>query len=97
MLTLYFKPSCPFCQKVLVAAEEMGVGLNQKDILSDDSLRDELIEKGGKKQVPYLEDPEMGEAMYESDDIIAYLKENYADTPGKDSGESPNVCIACEG
>lgn len=38
-----------------------------------------ILEKlGGKQQVPFLVDTENGEMMYESDDIVAYLEENYA-------------------
>ena len=77
MLTLYFKPTCPFCQRVLNEAKEMGVEFNLKDISSDEAIANELIEKGGKRQVPYLVDEERGEAMYESADIIEYLKDNY--------------------
>ena len=78
MLTLFYKPTCPYCAKVRTAAEEMGIELGLKDIKADEAIVAELIEKGGKQQVPYLVDEERGEAMYESDDIIEYLKENYA-------------------
>lgn len=37
-----------------------------------------ILEKlGGKQQVPFLVDVDHGEMMYESDDIIAYLEDNY--------------------
>ena len=36
---------------------------------------DELMEKGGKRQVPFLVDEENGVSMYESDDICRYLEE----------------------
>jgi glutathione S-transferase len=36
-----------------------------------------VIAKGGKAQFPYLEDPNTGKAMYESDDIIDYLYQLY--------------------
>ena len=77
MLILYFKPTCPYCARVFEAASELGVEFTRKDIKADPTLRDELIELGGKKQVPYLVDEERGEAMYESEDIIEYLKEHY--------------------
>ncbi len=101
MLTLYYKPSCPFCQKTITAADEMGVAFNLKDISADESLREALIEKGGKQQVPYFEDPENDVAMYESDDIIAYVKENYATEPETGGvrvhNAGDNTCVACEG
>ncbi|MGB1581660.1 MAG: glutathione S-transferase N-terminal domain-containing protein [Nevskiales bacterium] len=40
--------------------------------------RRDLLERTGKVQVPYLVDPNTGKAMYESDDIKAYLMATYA-------------------
>lgn len=77
MLTLYYKIGCPYCKKVQSFAEENQITLEEKDIYSDPSLLEELINRGGKKQVPYLVDSEKGVEMYESGDIIEYLKENY--------------------
>lgn len=78
MLTLYFKPTCPYCQRVLGEADTLGIKFNLKDISTDDVLVEELIAKGGKRQVPYLIDEEKDVSMYESDDIIKYLEEHYA-------------------
>ena len=36
-----------------------------------------VMELGGKQQFPYMVDPNTGVAMYESDDIIAYLFKAY--------------------
>lgn len=92
MLTLFYKPTCPFCQRVLGEVEDMGIQLNLKDISTDTVALDELIEKGGKKMVPFLEDPERGVLMYESGDIVAYLQEHYK----KDSTDGNNVCDSCQ-
>ena len=92
MLTLFYKPTCPFCQRVLGEVEEMGIKLNLKDISADSVALEELIEKGGKKQVPFLEDDERGVTMYESGDIIAYLQEHYK----TDSTDGNNVCESCQ-
>jgi glutathione S-transferase len=35
------------------------------------------VERGGKMQVPFLVDPNTDSAMYESDDIVAYLEAQY--------------------
>ncbi len=56
----------------------MGVQLTLLDINSDSGLAEELINRGGKRQVPYLVDEDTGTEMYESDDIIEYLQKNYA-------------------
>ncbi len=77
MLTLYIKTGCPFCHKVLAAGEELGITFDEKNI-ADDAVASELVARGGKRQVPYLVDTERNREMYESDDIAAYLRANYA-------------------
>lgn len=76
MLTLYVKTGCPFCHKVLAAGEELGLLFEQKNI-ADYAVATELIARGGKRQVPYLVDSERGVEMYESGDIVAYLRTQY--------------------
>jgi glutathione S-transferase len=56
----------------LEVVEEKDIAIEKKDI-TDSAVADELIEAGGKRQVPYLVDSERGVSMYESDDIITYL------------------------
>ena len=73
MLTLYYRPTCPFSKKVLKAAKELGLGLEVRDI-GEGMHAEELVTRGGKQQVPYLVDRKHGVEMYESEDIIAYLK-----------------------
>ena len=74
-LTLYYLSSCPYCQKVLRALEELKVKIPIKNIHENDEYRQELIKIGGKSQVPCL--VINGKAMYESDNIVKWLKENY--------------------
>ena len=76
MLILYTKTGCPFCQKVLDAAERLNVSFNERNI-SDEKNLQELIEKGGKRMVPFLIDEEKNVSMYESGDIISYLSKEY--------------------
>ena len=102
MLSLYYKESCPFCQRVMQMAENLGVEFDLKDIEDDEAIAAELIEKGGKRQVPYLVDTEKDVAMYESNDIIDYIRENYAGTAAENKPRIHNagaaaVCVACEG
>lgn len=100
MLKLYYKPTCPFCQKVLEVADELGVTFDLNDISDDDALAEELIARGGKRQVPYLVDEARGVEMYESDDIIAYITEHGERGNTAASGtvhRSDNVCVSCEG
>ena len=42
--------------------------------ISDKDSENSLIQIGGKRQVPFLVDKERNLQMYESDDIIEYLK-----------------------
>lgn len=39
--------------------------------------RQELLDRRGHFQVPYIEDPNTGVAMFESKDIVEYLKKTY--------------------
>lgn len=77
-LELYYKPTCPYCQKVMRFMNQNGITLTMHNTLEGNN-RDKLVEIGGMPQVPCLVID--GRAMYESDDIIEWLKENGA--PGK--------------
>ena len=76
MLTLYVKTGCPYCHVVFDVAKELGITFELKNI-ADDAVAAELIERGGKRQVPYLVDTERGVEMYESADIVVYLRKHY--------------------
>lgn len=72
---LYVGTVCRFCKKVENFMEENNINIPLVNINEDKKAMLELIEKGGKRQVPCLYHD--GEYLYESDDIIAFLKENY--------------------
>lgn len=75
-LILYVKTGCPWCAKVLNKMEELGITAELKNI-ADEGIADELIARGGKRQVPYLVDAGTGKELYESADIISHLDETY--------------------
>lgn len=77
MLTLYVRTGCQFCAKVLRAGEELGIEFNLKNV-ADEGVSEELIARGGKRQMPYFVDEEKGVEMYESEDIIDYLHQRFA-------------------
>ncbi|MDB5195337.1 MAG: hypothetical protein JWO84_521 [Parcubacteria group bacterium] len=77
MITLYINPACPFCQKTLEVAREVGAPLTVKNI-HDEGVADELVRIGGKKQMPFMVDDEDEVSMYESEDIMAYLHQKYS-------------------
>ncbi|MCB1082565.1 MAG: glutaredoxin [Chlamydiia bacterium] len=72
-LILYYKPTCPFCQKVLDYLESIEEEIPLKNIDEDPKAREELLHLGGKTQVPclFIDD----KPLYESDDIIDWIKE----------------------
>lgn len=72
---LYVGAVCRFCKKVENFMEENNIDIPLVNINEDRQAMLELMEKGGKRQVPCLYHD--GEYLYESDDIIAFLKENY--------------------
>jgi glutaredoxin len=75
MITLlYYKPSCPFCKKVLSHLDTLGLSIPLKNIAEDPKVREELLHLGGKAQVPCLFID--GKPLYESDDIIDWINEN---------------------
>lgn len=81
MLEIYLAEKCPFCVKVRLFMEQRGVPYVLKPVVlgqASSKVKEELKALGGKVQVPFLVDPEKGVQMYESDDIILYIDENYA-------------------
>ncbi len=75
MYDLYYSETCPYCRKVINYFEENNIKFNPKEI-NNPSYYDELLKIGGKAQVPFVVDIKSGVSMYESDDIIDYLKKN---------------------
>ncbi len=70
--TLYYQKSCPYCQKVLNFMDENKITMDTRDTNQPGNQND-LVRIGGKKQVPCL--IINGKALYESEDIIDYLRE----------------------
>ena len=73
MLDLFVLESCPYCKKVMSFLESEDIKYHKIDITNKAS-EESLIQIGGKRQVPFLIDTERNIQMYESDDIIEYLK-----------------------
>lgn len=70
-MVLYYKPTCPYCHKVLAFMESNGITMEMRNTL-EPAARDELMALAGRTQVPCLVID--GKPMLESDDIIAYLR-----------------------
>lgn len=83
MLELYQAEGCLFCDKVRATLTDLGVSYvihNPRTASGDVRNRqtyDELMAIGGQDQIPFLVDRDRGETLYESDDIVKYLKQHY--------------------
>ncbi len=73
MLDLFILETCPYCQKVMSFLNDNNIKYNKVDITNRAS-EEALIKMGGKRQVPFLVDTDRNIQMYESNDIIEYLK-----------------------
>ena len=69
-MVLYYKPTCPFCHKVLAFMEQEDIAMPMRDTL-EPGVKDDLIRIAGKGQVPCLIVD--GVPMFESDDIVRFL------------------------
>jgi len=79
-LVLYEYFTCPFCFMTRRVIKQLGVEIERRDILQDPDYRQELIQGGGKSQVPCLRINSGSTVtwLYESADIIKYLKARFA-------------------
>jgi glutathione S-transferase len=74
LLELYEFEACPFCRKVREALSALDL-----DVLVRPCPKGGSRFRPGKKQFPYLEDPNTGVSLYESMDIARYLAKTYGD------------------
>ncbi len=73
MLELFYSDTCPYCRKVIDFFEENNIDFIPKEIHESENY-DDLMTIGKIAQVPFLLDKENNVSMYESDDIIEYVK-----------------------
>ncbi len=82
-LALYQFYACPFCVITRRTMRRLGLNIELRDAQNDPQWEQELIEQGGKRQVPCLrinnEDGKV-EWLYESKEIKHYLEQQYGDT-----------------
>jgi glutathione S-transferase len=82
LLELYEFEACPYCRLVREALTELD--LDARIFPSPHGgtrFRPAVSRLGGKQQFPFLVDPNTGRSMYESDEIIAYLYDEYGGRP----------------
>jgi glutaredoxin len=73
-LILYIKNGCPWCKKIIDFADVNDVVFEQLKEKNEPGVLEDLLNRGGKSQFPYLVDETADIEMYESGDIIEYLK-----------------------
>lgn len=71
---LYVMKACPFCKKVTRYMDKHNINIQVVDI-GEANHREDLLSLGGQVQVPALRKDD--KIMYESSDIVKYLKENF--------------------
>ncbi len=77
-LELYEFEACPYCRKVREALSMLDLeAVVYPCPKGGTRFRNRVKQRGGKLQFPYFVDPNTDTAMYESDDIIAYLYRAY--------------------
>lgn len=78
-LALYQFYACPFCVKTRRTIHQLNLPIALRDAQSG-AYREELERDGGKIKVPCLriEEAQSTRWLYESNEIIAYLKQRFA-------------------
>jgi glutaredoxin len=80
-LVLYQYKACPFCVKVRRAMKRQSLDIETRDVKRSDKAREQLLSGGGDLKVPCLrieDDEGQVQWMYESSEIINYLKNTFA-------------------
>lgn len=79
-LVLYHFRSCPYCLRVRRAIHGLNVPIRMRNIHEDEDAYRTLIAGGGRQTVPCLHIDGRGQNtwLYESADIIRYLKRRFA-------------------
>ncbi|XP_022766096.1 uncharacterized protein LOC111310980 [Durio zibethinus] len=77
-LEIWSYEGSPFCNIVREVLVELELPHIQRSCARGSTKRQILYEKAGHFQVPYLEDPNTGVQMFESAEIVEYLRATYA-------------------
>ncbi len=79
-MKLYHFKQCPFCVKTRRTIRRLGLNIETRDARNDPQWNTELINQGGKYQVPCLRivnDDESVEWLYEANNINQYLDQRF--------------------
>ena len=78
-LELYSFEASPYCRLVREVLCELELPYLLHNVGKRSPARPDFIDRSGKMMVPYLIDPNTDTAMFESADIIRYLRSTYAE------------------
>lgn len=78
LLELWSFEASPYCRIAREALCELTIPYRLHNVGKGSEKRAAFQEMSGKMMVPYLADPNTGERMFESGDIVAYLEKTYA-------------------
>ncbi len=73
MIRLFMLDTCGYCRRVIEYLDENNIPYEKIDI-SEKENEEALVRIGGKRQVPFIIDTDKNIEMYESNDILEYLK-----------------------
>jgi glutathione S-transferase len=77
-LDLWSMEGSPYCKLVREVLCELELPYVLHNVANGSAHREAFVARAGKKMVPYLADENTGKAMFESADIMAYLRATYA-------------------
>lgn len=73
MIRLFMLNTCGYCRRVIEYLDENNIPYEKIDI-SEKENEEALVRIGGKRQIPFIIDTDKNIEMYESNDILEYLK-----------------------
>ena len=76
-LELYSMESSPFCRLVRECLSELEIPYHLHNVGRGSPSREAFIQRSGRMMVPWLVDPNSGVEMFESAEIVSYLKMTY--------------------
>ena len=79
-MSMYQFKTCPFCVKVRRQLKRHGLNIELRGAKNDADLKAELVREGGRHKVPCLRIEKADKSvewLYESNDIVAYLKSQF--------------------
>ncbi len=90
-LELYSFEASPFSRIVREVLCSLEIPYLLHNVAKGSSLREAFVERSGKMMVPYLVDPNTGKEMFESREIVAYLRGTYGGSkPRERAGNKPS-------